>query len=200
MSCQSLVLASRSPIRAHLLREAGVQIDIRPASVDEATLRDTMIAEGLKPRDIADTLADMKARRVANKAPSEVVLGADQVLACDGRLFEKPRNGLDAADQLRALRGRTHELLSAAVVYDGTQPVWRHIGRAQLSMRPFSDAYLEGYLARVGDTVLGSVGAYKFEGEGVQLFERMTGDYFSVLGLPLLEILAYLRRRGLMLE
>lgn len=190
-----LILASRSQGRAALLADAGVSFEVLPVAVDEATIRDSMLREEAPARDIADALAETKARRAASRRPDAVVLGADQVLVCEGRLFDKPRNLDEAADHLRLLRGRSHQLLSAAVIYEEGRPVWRHIGSVRLTMRAFSDDWLAGYLASEGEVLRDMVGAYRLEGLGAQLFSRIDGDYFSVLGLPLLEVLAFLRSR-----
>ena len=195
-----LILASRSPSRAELLRQAGVTVEIMPASVDEAAIKATMEAEGAAARDIADALAEFKARRVSARHTSRVVLGADQVLVCEGRKFDKPRDLAETREHLAFLRGKTHELLSAAVIYERGAPVWRDIGRAEMVMRPFSDGFLGAYLADQGEALLGTVGAYRLEAGGAQLFTRVQGDYFSVLGLPLLEVLGFLRSRGLCRE
>lgn len=193
---QPFILASGSQIRQMLLRNAGVPFQVRIARADEATLRESMLAEDFPPRDIADALAEMKARKVSAKAPGALVLGCDQILAYRGRIFAKPVSPEEARDQLAILRGDTHELLSAAVIYENGNPVWRHLGVVRLTMRPFTDAFLEAYLSRNWDSVRHSVGGYKLEEEGVRLFSRIHGDYFCVLGLPLLEVLAYLGLRG----
>lgn len=195
-----IVLASASPARAAMLRAAGVAVTVEPARVDEPAIRDALRAEAAPPRDIADALAEAKACRISRRHPGALVIGADQLLVCDGRLFEKPTDRAATAAQLRALRGRRHELLSAAVVAAAGEPVWRHIGSARLVMRLFTDAFLEGYLDAEGDAVLGCVGAYRLEGPGAQLFSRVEGDHFTVLGLPLLELLGFLRARGVLTE
>jgi septum formation protein len=195
-----LILASRSEARANMLRAAGVAVEVLPAAVDEVAIKEGMHADGAAPRDIADTLAEYKARRIAGRAPGLRVLGADQVLVCEGKLFDKPRTVAEAREQLAFLRGRDHELLSAAVIYENATPVWRHIGRAVLRVRPFSDAFLDDYVAGQGDTLLATVGAYRLEAEGAQLFSHVQGDYFTILGLPLLEVLGFLRTRGMLLE
>jgi septum formation protein len=195
-----LILASASTGRAALLRGARVDFEVVPAAVDEAAVKAGMLAEGAAPRDVADALAELKARRVAGRMPDRLVLGADQVLVCEGRLHDKPGDRAAAREQLMALRGRRHELLSAAVVFENARPVWRHIGRAALAMRPFSEAFLDDYLEREGEAVLGTVGSYRLEDGGAGLFSRVDGDVFTVMGLPLLELLAFLRTRGIGIE
>lgn len=195
-----LILASRSAARATLLERARVPFEIVAVGVDEAAVKAGMVAEGAPARDVADALAELKARRVATRHPNRLVLGADQVLVADGRIHDKPADRAAAREQLRALRGRAHQLLSAAVVFEGGRPVWRHVGRADLTMRPFSDAFLEDYLDREGDAVLASVGAYRIEDGGAQLFSRVAGDVYTIMGLPLLELLAFLRTREVVRE
>jgi septum formation protein len=191
-----LILASSSSIRLQLLQNAGLEVSAQPARVDEDALRQSLEAEGAMPRDVADALAEMKAAKLAQKLPQALVLGCDQVLDFKGRIFSKPRSPDEARDQLQSLRGHTHSLLSAAVLYDGAKPVWRHVATARLTMRGFSDAYLDDYLGRNWPEIGHSVGGYMLEAEGVRLFDRIEGDYFTILGLPLLPLLSYLSTRG----
>ena len=191
-----LVLASGSEIRAQLLRQAGLDPLIHPVRIDEETIRAALVAEGATPRDIADTLAEMKAQKAAARYPGDLVLGCDQVLDDGGTVLGKPRDREEIAAQIRRLSGKTHKLLSALVIYEDGKPVWRHVGVARLTMGRPSAAYLDAYLDRNGDSLLSSVGGYKLEEEGVRLFTRVDGDYFTILGLPLLDLLSYLKLRG----
>jgi len=191
----AIVLASASPIRAEMLQRAGLSVQVQPARIDESAIRDALLAEGAQPRDVADALAEGKARKVSGRVPG-LVLGCDQVLTLKGQLYEKPATAEQARAQLADLRGQTHQLLSAAVLYDAGEPVWRHVGVARLTMRSFSDRYLDDYITRNWPGLSESVGAYKLEEEGVRLFAQVTGDYFTILGLPLLEVLNYLALRG----
>lgn len=191
-----LILASSSTTRAQILRAAGLSLATQSPRIDEETIRRALESEGAHPRDIADTLAEMKARKVADRNPDTLVLGCDQVLEFDRRAWGKPETMAEARTQLLTLRGQTHHLLSALVLYDDGKPVWRHIGKATLTMREFSDAWLDDYLARNWHSIQHSVGGYKLEEEGIRLFTTIEGDYFTILGLPLLPLLAYLGTRG----
>ena len=192
-----LVLASGSAIRAQMLENARVPFTVEVPRIDEAAIKASLRAEGASPRDIADALAEGKARKIAARRPDAVVLGCDQVLDFGGEILSKPATPDAALDQLKALRGQRHLLLSAAVLYENGEPVWRHVGQVRLRMRPASDAYLSDYVARNWDSIRHAVGAYKLEEEGVRLFTTIDGDYFNVLGMPLLELLNHLTLRGM---
>ena len=193
---QKLVLASSSGIRRQMLENAGVSFEVSLPRVDEDAVRQSLLAEAASPRDIADALAELKARKVSARMPGALVLGCDQVLSFDGQIMAKPVSRADAEQQLRQLRGARHQLLSAAVIYEDGQPIWRFVGTVRLQMRDFSDSFLTTYLDRNWPDISNSVGGYKLESEGVRLFTRVDGDYFTVLGMPLLEILSYLTLRG----
>jgi septum formation protein len=191
-----IILASGSAIRTQMLNQAAVKHEVQIARVDEEMIKASLIAEGAPPRDIADALAEMKAAKISEKNPGALVIGCDQVLEHAGTLMSKPKSADDALLQLKTMRGDRHTLLSAAVIYESGKPVWRHVGVVRLRMRDASDAYLQDYVARNWDSIQHAVGAYKLEEEGVRLFSRIEGDYFNVLGMPLLEILNYLTLRG----
>ena len=191
-----LLLASSSQIRLTLLQNAGLNVTAHPARVDEDAVRASLQAEAATPRDVADTLAEMKARKLADRHPTALVLGCDQVLDFHGQVWSKPQDQAEARRQLQTLRDDTHQLLSALVLYHEGRPIWRHIGQARLTMASFSDTYLDEYLARNWPAVAASVGAYHLEGEGIRLFTSVEGDYFTILGLPLLPLLSYLALKG----
>ena len=192
-----LILASGSSVRARLLSEAGVAFRREVAAVDEAEIKTTLKAEGANATMAAETLAELKAQRVSRRHPEALVIGADQILDCDGTWFDKPADAAAARATLLALRGRSHLLLSSVAVVRGGERLWHRNERAALLMREFSDAFLDAYLAAAGETALQSVGAYQLEGLGAQLFARIDGDYFTILGLPLLPLLDFLRNHGL---
>lgn len=194
---KNLILASNSAARQALLQAAGIEFTAIPARIDEESIRLSLQAESARPRDVADTLAEYKARRVAEKHPEALVIGCDQILEFKGSVLSKPTSRSDAEEQLRLLQGKTHKLMSAVVIYDEAKPVWRFIGEVRLLMRPIDNDYLTSYLDRNWTDVSDSVGAYKLEKEGSRLFSRVDGDYFTVLGLPLLELSAYLVTRGI---
>jgi septum formation protein len=190
-----LVLASASRIRAVLLQNAGLTVTIDPAAVDEAAAKESLRAAGAGPAVAATSLAELKARRVSPRHPGRLVLGADQLLECDGAWFDKPVDLAAARCQLLALRGRRHRLYSAAVALQDGERLWHHVGEASLTMRSFGEPFLDDYIDRCGADLLGSVGAYRLEGLGVQLFAAIAGDHFTILGLPLLPLLDFLRGR-----
>lgn len=191
-----VILASGSEIRAQMLRQSGVDFDVQVARVDEQMIREALVADGALPRDIADALAESKARKVAQKNYDAFVIGCDQVLEFNGNLLSKPKSPDEAIDQIIAMRGERHTLLSAAVIYNEGKPIWRHVGQVRLKMRDATDAYISGYVERNWDSIQNSVGGYKLEEEGVRLFHSVEGDYFNVLGMPLLPLLAFLTLRG----
>lgn len=193
-----LVLASTSRARAALLASAGLRFETKPARIDEEAVKHAAQAEGAPPGEAAILLAEMKARRGAAAAPDAVVIGADQILTCEGKWFDKPETAGAARAQLATLRGRSHELVTAVVCQRGDQRIWHHVATPRLTMRSFSDAFLDRYLAAEGGLVTESVGGYRLEGAGIQLFDRVEGDYFSVLGLPLLPLLGFLRQHGIL--
>ncbi len=195
----SVILASSSNIRAKLLQDAGVPFCIASAKIDEPAIIASLTADNAKPNEIADTLAEYKAARIGTKHIDKLVIGCDQILVCEKQIYEKATTPAEAREKLLSLRGKAHQLISAVVIFENGKPVWRHIGRAQLVMRNFSDDYLTEYIQQNGNDLLSSVGCYKIEGSGAQLFTHIQGDYFTILGIPLLEVLGFLRTRGVLL-
>ena len=195
----TLVLASQSASRRAMLDAAGVAHEALPALVDEASAKESLLAEGTSPRDLADALAELKALKVSRMAPQALVLGGDSLVALDdGSLLDKPESLEQARDHLQRMSGKTHDIFSAAVIAEGGRPVWRHVDWARLHVRPLSEAFIESYLDVEWPAIAGCVGCFRIEGPGVQLFSRTEGSHFTILGMPLLPILDYLRTRGVM--
>ncbi len=190
-----IILASGSKIRATILQNAGVKFRVQTSRVDEDEFKESMRAEGLSPMDQADYLAQMKSEKVSSQTGG-LVLGADQMLSLEGRGFDKPKSREEAFERLKEFSGKTHHLECAAVISENGEAVWRYIARPKLTMRRLSDEFINSYLDQIGDAAFESVGAYQLEGLGVQLFSSIEGDYFSILGLPLLQVLDYLRERS----
>lgn len=191
-----IILASGSAIRADLLRQVRLDFRVEIPRLDEDAIKAALLAEEASPRDIADALAEMKARKISDKNPDAYVIGCDQVLDAGGRMLSKPVSPENAREQLSTLSGQRHMLLSAAVIYHGGEPIWRHVGVVRLRMRPLSEGFIEDYVARNWDSIRHAVGAYKLEEEGALLFSNIEGDYFNVLGMPLIELMNYLVLRG----
>lgn len=193
-----IVLASASTARRAVLEAAGLRFEALPAAVDEAEIKAAAQAEGIPPADAALMLADAKAERIARRNPDALVIGCDQLLVCEGAWFDKPADLAAARAQLQALRGRTHDLVTAVVCHRHGGRVWQHVAVPRMTMRDFSDAFLDAYLAAEGEVLTRSVGAYRLEGPGAQLFARIQGDQPAILGLPLLPLLAFLRQHGVL--
>ncbi len=192
----TVILASASISRCALLRDAGIAIERDPASVDEDDVKRSFRNQNGSAAQVAEALAELKAQVVSQRYEGALVIGADQMLQCGGVWFDKPVDRDHARGHLIALRGKTHELLSAVCVIRDGECLWRHLESARLTMRPFSDAFLDEYLAAAGESVCASVGAYRLENHGAQLFSRIEGDYFTILGLPLLPLLGFLVNHG----
>ena len=193
---ERIVLASGSPFRKAMLEAAGVDIDVVPAKIDERAVEKTLEGTGASPEDVAQVLAEAKALDVSERHPGRLVLGCDQTLSLGDELFHKPADMEGARRHLLTLSGRTHQLNSAAVLARNGETLWRHVGIASLTMRKLEPAFIGRHLARVGPMALNSVGAYQIEGEGIQLFDKIEGDYFTIVGLPLLAVLKELRALG----
>ena len=192
---QRIILASGSTSRRDMLSNAGVTFDVQVARIDEDAIKDALEQEDAPPRDIADTLAELKAQKVAMKNPDAIVIGSDQVLSFQNRVLSKAKTKEDLVEQLKELRGSGHILLSACVVYEDAKPVWRYVGQARMFMRSFSDVFLTQYVDRNWDEIQHCVGGYQIEAEGARLFERVEGDSFTIMGLPLVPLLSYLALR-----
>ncbi len=193
----TLVLASTSASRRALLESAGISHEALAPHVDEAAVKESMA--GAKPRDLADALAEMKAVKISRRVPGALVLGGDQVLVTeDGALLSKPDSRAEAEAQLRLLSGRRHRLIAAAVVAEQGRPVWRAVEQVVMTMRPLGDAFIADYLDHEWPAIGGCVGGYRVEARGIQLFSRIEGSHFAILGLPLLPLLVFLRDRGVL--
>ena len=190
-----VILASGSAIRRKLMTDARLDFEVIVKPVDEAAIKESMLSESARLRDIADALAEAKSMRVS-RIEDGLVIGADQIMVMDNQLFDKPKDLDEARERLKLMRGKTHYLMGAVVICENGTPVWRHMAKTKLTMREFSDSFLDDYLEREADLVTKSVGAYRFEGLGAQLFSNVEGDFFSILGLSLLPVIDYLRRRG----
>lgn len=193
-----VILASGSQSRAALLSAAGVDFEVVAPGVDETAAKLSLLGEGATPREVADALAELKAVKVSRARPSALVIGADQTLDLGGVLYDKAETLEEARLRLLDFRGRPHKLHAAVVVALGGEPIWRELPSATLTMRPFSDTFLDAYLARHGEALLSSVGCYQLEAGGMQLFSDIRGDYHTILGLPLLGLLDLLRRYGVL--
>ncbi|MES0200772.1 Maf-like protein [Mesorhizobium sp. M0011] len=193
---EKIILASGSPFRKAMLVNAGVDVEAVPAEVDERALEGPLQDSGVSPEDVALVLAEAKATDVSERRPGALVLGCDQTLSLGDEVFHKPADREGARRHLLALSGKTHQLNSAAVLVRDGRVLWRHVGIASMTMRKLDPAFIGRHLARVGAKALGSVGAYQIEGEGIQLFEKIEGDHFTIVGLPLLPLLAELRTLG----
>ena len=193
---EKLILASGSPFRKSLLANAGIEFSAAPPAVDERALEAPLEGSGATPEEVAQILAEAKAANVSESQPGALVLGCDQTLSLHDDLFHKPRDMEDARRHLLKLSGRTHQLNSAAVLARNGEALWRDVGIARLTMRKLEPGFIGRHLARVGPMALNSVGAYQIEGEGIQLFEKIEGDHFTIVGLPLLPLLKELRAMG----
>ena len=191
-----IILASKSKIRASLLKNAGVSYMIVDAGIDEEQVKLSYINEGYSPRDVADVLADMKAKKLSNRFPGQLVIGCDQILSFKDQIISKARNSNDLVHQLKTLEGNEHIVYSASVVYIDNKPEWRFIGSAKMTMRNLSHNFISKYVEENWTKIRHSVGGYEIESSGVSLFSKVDGDYFSVLGIPLLQLIDYLINRG----
>jgi septum formation protein len=195
-----LILASGSATRAGLLRAAGLAFAVMVPGVDEAALKEAARAEGIPPADAALLLAEAKAARISRRNPDALVIGADQLLVCDGAWFDKPADAEAAKGQIARLSGRRHELVTAVLCHRGGVRVWQHVSVPRLTMRALRPEVIADYVAAEGEAVTKSVGAYRVEGLGLRLFSRIEGEHTEILGLPMLPLLAFLRQHGVLLD
>ena len=197
---RSLILASASTVRHNLLKQAGVPHNVVVSKTDEASIKLVCSQEGVSTEDTATRLANAKAEDVGKEFTQALVLGADQILECNGKRFDKPDNLITARQQLEQLRGQRHYLINSTVVWADGRMVWSHRDVIEMSMRPLTDLFIDKYLESVGGLACSSVGAYQLEGLGAQLFNKTTGDFFSILGLPLLPLMEFLRQNDVLTE
>ena len=191
-----LILASSSEVRKELLKKSNISfVSVKP-NIDEDTVKSSLLVENYSPRDIADALAELKASKVSLKNPDRLVLGCDQILEFEGAILEKPSSKNLAVQQLIKISGKKHSAYSAAVIFENSQPIWRFVGKADLFLKNNSEGYISDYVNRNWDSIKNSVGGYKIEEEGCRLFSKINGDYFSVLGMPIIEIINFLCIRG----
>jgi septum formation protein len=193
-----LILASASAGRRAMLENAGVAFEVEAASIDEDAVKQSLKAEGASVEQAAETLAELKARRISARHPGVLVLGSDSMLECEGRWFDKAESVEEAREHLQAMRGTTHRLVTSAVLVRDEGRIWHHTAVASMTMRNFSDAWLDGYLEDIGERACASVGCYQVEGQGLQLFARIDGDFFAIVGLPMVQVLDQLRTQGVL--
>ena len=196
---KTLILASKSQARAALLRQAGISFDISAVSIDEQAIRDAATHEGAPPDDIALLLAEMKGERIASSHSDDMVIASDQLLVCDGEIYGKPRDLDEANRQITNLSGKSHQLISAVILFDKGRRIWHHIARPEITFHNLTDEDITSYLRYVGDDALYSPASYFLEGPGIHLFADVFGDYYAILGLPMLALLPQLKRHGLRL-
>lgn len=195
----SLVLASTSQIRRQIMTGAGLDFTVKTTAVDESEIKQAMLEDGASPEEIAKALAQAKSVGVS-KTEAGMVIGADQIMVMDGQIFDKPKTLDEARRRLKFMAGKTHYLIGAVIISQGGEPIWHHMAKTKLTMRAFSDDFLDHYVNMEGQALLKSVGAYRFEGPGAQLFSHVEGDFFSILGLSLLPILNFLREQDQILS
>ena len=195
----NIILASSSPIRKQILEDSGVIFEVVVRPIDEASIKSAMIQEGASKLSIVSTLAELKSIKVSSETPG-LVIGADQIMVFDGAIYDKPKTIEEARERLMAIRNQTHYLMGSVVVSEGGVSVWRHSSKVELKARSFTDKFIDNYINQEGEALLQTVGAYRFEKRGSQLFSSVKGDFFSVLGLPLLPLLDYLRTRNAILS